>query len=441
MSNPFDYFEKIICICGKHESERWIRVQTEFEKLGILDRVERFDEVIDSEWLIKTFGETVEWSKTDYCHYKIISDAYKQNLKNIFIFESDVEISNFDDAQLSNTLSSLTQVDWKLFYLGGVPHNVMEVINGNLVKGTMCQAHAYAVNGKYCKEISEKLIEEKIAIDQVYKRNLKNEIGSNSYFPPVCYAVQRMDENIPRAELPHRKLVAEYKWKSTVNQVLDLYNKNIAWVVSDTGKGKLSRMIRSNFVESLKQNNICTHSGYVQIIDLPRNFGTRKFGLIRQKLEMGKICFFCDTKLVFKKNCLIEMFSYLKDYDMVVMADGGYLPDYDFQKNILNLNFCLVKPSDYTIGLFHPRGSGEPVLQYDRTDVSIFNDKLNSKKKFTRNIKIKILNEATYCMSDAYSFTEDVKVVNFSTEELHGKHPRTIIKNMKISKCWYIEDE
>ena len=118
MSNPFDYFEKIICICGKHESKRWIEVQVEFEKLGILDRVERFDEVIESDWLTKTFGETLEWSKTDYCHYKIISDAYKQNLKNILIFESDVEILNFDDAQLSNTLNSLTQVDWKLFFFG-----------------------------------------------------------------------------------------------------------------------------------------------------------------------------------------------------------------------------------------------------------------------------------------------------------------------------------
>ena len=441
MSNPFDFFDKIICICGKHESERWIKVQTEFEKLGILDRVERFDEVIDSDWLKETFGATSEWSKTDYCHYKIISDAHKQNLKNIFIFESDVEIINFDDTQLSNTLSSLAQVDWKLFYLGGVPHNVMGVVESNLIKGTMCQAHAYAVNGKYCKEISDKLLEEKIAIDQVYKRDLKNEIGTDSYFPPVCYAVQRMDENIPRAELPHRKLVADYKWKSTVDQVLDLHNKNISWVVSDTGKGKLSRMIRSNFVKSLKRNKICRNSGYVEIADMPKNYGTRKFGLIRQKLEMGKICFFCDTKLVFLQNCLSELFSYLKDYDMVVMADGGHLPEYDFQKSILNFNFCLVKPSDYTIGLFHPRGSGDPVLQYDRNDVSIFNDKLNSKRKFTKNIKIKILNEAEYCMSDSYSATGVEKIINFDTEDSFDKHPRTLIKNIKKLNCWYIEDE
>ena len=72
MKNPFDYFEKIICICGQHEPERWIKVQKEFERIGILDRVERFDEVIDSSWLKETFGDISEWSKTDYCHWKII---------------------------------------------------------------------------------------------------------------------------------------------------------------------------------------------------------------------------------------------------------------------------------------------------------------------------------------------------------------------------------
>ena len=200
-------------------------------------------------------------------------------------------------------------------------------------------------------------------------------------------------------------------------------------------------MIRNNFVESLKRNKICRNSGYVEIVDMPKNYGTRKFGLIRQKLEMGKICFFCDTKLVFLQNCLSELFSYLKDNDMIIMADGGHLHEYNFQKNILNFNFCLVKPSDYTIGLFHPRGSGDPVLQCDRNDVSILNDKLNSKKKFTKNIKIKILDSNRYCMSDDYYKSGNEKIVNFTTEDLFDKHPRTIIKSFKQANCWYIEDE
>ena len=49
MKNPFDIFDKIICICGKHEEDRWEKVQTQFDSVGILNRIERFDEVIDWE--------------------------------------------------------------------------------------------------------------------------------------------------------------------------------------------------------------------------------------------------------------------------------------------------------------------------------------------------------------------------------------------------------
>ena len=61
--NPFDYFEKIICICGQHEPERWIKVQKEFERSNFVESVERFNEVIDSNWLTETFGATPEYPK------------------------------------------------------------------------------------------------------------------------------------------------------------------------------------------------------------------------------------------------------------------------------------------------------------------------------------------------------------------------------------------
>ena len=39
--NPFDYFDKIFCI-NLDFPDRWEQVQKEFDKVGILDRVERF---------------------------------------------------------------------------------------------------------------------------------------------------------------------------------------------------------------------------------------------------------------------------------------------------------------------------------------------------------------------------------------------------------------
>ena len=144
---------------------------------------------------------------------------------------------------------------------------------------------------------------------------------------------------------------------------------------------------------------------------------------------------------MFLKNCLDELFSYLNEYDLIIMADGGYLPAYKFEKNILNFNVCIAKPTDYVKSLFWPRGYGEPVLNDLREDVSIFNDKLNYKKKFTHNTKIKILDSSEYCMVDSYNASGDEKIINFATEDLFDKHPRTIIKSFKQANCWFIEDE
>tara|TARA_Y100001933_G_scaffold117815_2_gene117759 strand:- start:4958 stop:5119 length:162 start_codon:yes stop_codon:yes gene_type:complete len=46
MNNPFDYFDKIYCICSEYETHRWERCKTEFEKIGVLDRAERYDNQI-----------------------------------------------------------------------------------------------------------------------------------------------------------------------------------------------------------------------------------------------------------------------------------------------------------------------------------------------------------------------------------------------------------
>ena len=94
-----------------------------------------------------------------------------------------------------------------------------------------------------------------------------------------------------------------------VKDVVDLYKKNISWIVSDTGTGKLHRMIRNNFVESLKRNKINTTPAHTNIVSLPQRYSNKKLGLIREVLKQNKICFFSDTKLVLIKNCLEELFS------------------------------------------------------------------------------------------------------------------------------------
>jgi hypothetical protein len=220
MKNPFDIFDKIICICGKHEEDRWIKVQSQFDSVGILDRIDRFDEVIDANWLTETYGKTSEWSKTDYCHWKIISDAHTDNLKNVFIFESDIEFISTDKNAMQKSVDSLELVDWKLFFMGGIPHSVFRIVNEHLINTSMCQAHAYAINGNYCEEVAEKLMESKIAIDQVYKRGKRFDLARKSFasYPRFVH------QNDPK--VPKRQIISRKRWNSVIEPRMGDYKSD-----------------------------------------------------------------------------------------------------------------------------------------------------------------------------------------------------------------------
>jgi len=441
MSNAFDYFDKIVCICSKSEVQRKKNVNFQFKKIHISHRVNFYDEIVNVNKLKKKFGNVDTWSKADFCHYEVIRQAKEEGVKNLFIFESDIEFLNTNLNEIKKSIDSLKEVDWTLFYLGGVPHNAMKVYNEHLINCTMCQAHAYAVNGKYFNVVLKKLRKEKQAIDQVYKKDQKNSIGCRAFSSTKNFVVQKLDEDLPRAELPHRKLVSEYRWKRVIDPVVDLHKKNISWVVSSIGDDKRSRMIKSNFIESLRKIEIPTSSGYVKIQNLEEDYKFRKFRMIRDELQKNKNVLFCDTKVIFLRNCLDDLFRELKYYDIIVQQDGGSLLDFNYIQTILTSDFCLVRPSELTLALFHPRGEGNQTLQYDRRDVSFFNNKLNSHSKFTEKLKIKILSDEEYVMSDDYVNTGLEKIVNYNTEDNHSLKLQTVIQTIKNQGHWFIEDE
>lgn len=437
MKNPFDYFEKITCISPSSDKLRWNYANKVFTKLGIETRIEKYDNKIDLDLINQIHGQG--WNKTDYCHYEIILNAYHKKCKNILIFENDIQLENYDDKTLLKSLKSLDDIDWSMFFLGGTPHNVTEITD-TLIKVNMCQVHAYAINGKYFKDILIELANNKIPIDQTYKLS-KNKIGEKIYASHKNMFSQKLDEDIPREKLPHRKLVSEFKWKSVVEPVLNLYNKNISFVACSTGDNILERKIKNNFLESLKKNDICTSDAFVKVkyIDPKKSF--RKLSEIKNQLSQNKICFFCDTRVVFLKNCFDEMLKLTNQYDIIIMGDGGSMKEYEYNSEILNTSFCIIKPSDYTRSLFYFKGSGPSILNYKREHISFFNDKLNYKNKFTKNLKIKILNPSRFCMSDMYDATKDESILNYDTEENFSKHPRSVISEMKKNKHWYIDDE
>lgn len=108
--NPFDYFDEIFCINLDKRVQRWDRAQKEFEKLGILDRVNRFS-------AIDKFGGKRGCFES---HMKIIHMAKENNLKNVFIFEDDVAVTPlYSQEKFQKSITHLQDNTWEFFYMGG----------------------------------------------------------------------------------------------------------------------------------------------------------------------------------------------------------------------------------------------------------------------------------------------------------------------------------
>jgi GR25 family glycosyltransferase involved in LPS biosynthesis len=127
MRNPFDYFDKIYCINLDSRPDRWEQAKSEFEKVEILDRVERFsacvgkaevngsvgprarhlgvddDQIVDGE--LNRDNRTL-WRQLDGVTLSMltcIKNAKDLGCDNVLIFEDDVEFVQYDEAQFGAT--------------------------------------------------------------------------------------------------------------------------------------------------------------------------------------------------------------------------------------------------------------------------------------------------------------------------------------------------
>ena len=147
MNNPFDFFEEIWCINLDHRTDRWEKVQQEFEKLGIKDKVQRFSAIKHQDGRIGCIKS----------HMEILKIARKKNLKNVLVFEDDVTFINNPLETLDKCIKQVNY-DWKLFYLGANTHNKLTKISNNivLIKDSFA-THAICYNHKIFDYVISKL--------------------------------------------------------------------------------------------------------------------------------------------------------------------------------------------------------------------------------------------------------------------------------------------
>ena len=176
--NSFDYFDKIFCINLDSRPDRWEQVQREFDKVGILDRVERVTAITIDEMPYdprprknRDASDLLGQFACASSHNKCTKLAIQQNAKNYLAFEDDFYFKEFDGDYLNTCIDELPS-DWRLFSLGyndWSQRKPVESFSKNLNKmHGFGLAHAYAINGHIFEKLNEEF--EKRVIRQETRR-------------------------------------------------------------------------------------------------------------------------------------------------------------------------------------------------------------------------------------------------------------------------------
>lgn len=157
MENPFDYFDEIYCINLDERTDRWEESQKEFAKVGILDRVKRFSAIRDIDGRVGVIKSNLE----------IVKIARDKNLKNVLVFEDDVEFLNVPVLDILSKSIKQINHNWFLFYLGANTHSKLVKLNRNLI----LIKDAFAVHSMaYSHRIYDKFISYASKINKINKQ-------------------------------------------------------------------------------------------------------------------------------------------------------------------------------------------------------------------------------------------------------------------------------
>jgi hypothetical protein len=197
LNTPFDYFDEIFCINLDSRKDRWEYVQEEFNKMGILGRVKRFPAIQKNNGKLGCY----------LSHTEIIRYAKRSNLKNVLIFEDDIEISYDFNLLFPKVIDQFNGYNnWHLFYLGwylvkvkpendingygfGLLEKFLQIDNNLIIPSCLVSTHAYAVNNLiYDKIINDYNTYHKVfcqihGIDSYYVREIQSELKCFASFP------------------------------------------------------------------------------------------------------------------------------------------------------------------------------------------------------------------------------------------------------------------
>ena len=147
--NINEFFEKVYCINLDRRSDRWDCVINNFNKNNI--KCERFSakdgyEIdLPSPFRFELAGAI--------SHLNVIKKAKENNLKNVLIFEDDVEFIDNLEELFSEKIKNVPE-DWDLIFFGGNHVGSLVKINKDVYKMTWSYAlQMYAINSKFFDQL------------------------------------------------------------------------------------------------------------------------------------------------------------------------------------------------------------------------------------------------------------------------------------------------
>jgi len=199
MSNPFDFFDKIYCVNLPKSKDRWIAISKEFEKVGIINRVERIwaTPPCDNLKVSSMKRNPAAEIGVGLSHLKVIAHGLASNAKNILIFEDDIIfIENYNN-KLTAAINELP-LNWDLLYIGGTPLGNLTKISNNLAKisNGFMGAYAYCLSKKAMLKLYDYSIDNITSKPYDYStRWLSNNSNAYAIAPYICIPGKHQEQS------------------------------------------------------------------------------------------------------------------------------------------------------------------------------------------------------------------------------------------------------
>jgi GR25 family glycosyltransferase involved in LPS biosynthesis len=140
------YFDRIYCISVDQRDDRRAEARIQFEKIGLLDRVEFL--------IVKKHPHSFEQGIFE-SHMSCIRKGIEANARNIVIFEDDVQFERFSDANLGCCIDFLSEhPNWNAMFFGCLVNGSKKTENRCVIEITYrCLAHAYVLNRRFAEAL------------------------------------------------------------------------------------------------------------------------------------------------------------------------------------------------------------------------------------------------------------------------------------------------